>query len=208
MSNHLVKQIYNSRKYILEILEERGFDISDYHNFSIDEIHSMIPNQQLDLLLTGISKKIYIKYNIVKALRPNNLYDLIEDLYNLENILPKKDDLIIINKDEPNDTLLNTVKEIWLKDKIYIAIININRLQFNILKHELVPKHTILSEKEKDKMIKKYNISDDNMIPNISYFSPVALVLGMRPGDICKIDRFSKTAIDGEFYRICTLDVK
>ena len=46
-----------SRSMTQEILEERGFDISDYQNFSMDEIHSMVPNQQLDLLLTGKSKK-------------------------------------------------------------------------------------------------------------------------------------------------------
>jgi DNA-directed RNA polymerase subunit H (RpoH/RPB5) len=206
MSNYLVNQIYKSRKYILEILEERGFDISDYNNFTIDELYSMIQNSQLDLILSNSEeKKIYIKYNITKALRPNNVYDIVEDLFNVENILDKKDDLIIINKDEPNDTLNSVVKNIWLKDNIYISIINIARLQFNILKHELVPKHIILTDEEKTEVKKKYNIDNDNMIPNISYFSPVALVLGMRPGNICKIERFSKTAIYSEFYRICIL---
>ena len=30
---------------------------------------------------------------------------MVEDLFHLENILSKKDDFIIITKDEPNDTL-------------------------------------------------------------------------------------------------------
>tara|TARA_Y100000591_G_scaffold332570_1_gene370436 strand:+ start:4547 stop:5137 length:591 start_codon:yes stop_codon:yes gene_type:complete len=195
-----------SRKYILEILQDRGFDISEYENFTIDELFSMIQNNQLDLLVNNDKdKKIYVKYNITKTLRPNNIYDIVEDLFNVENVLEKKDDLIIIYKDEPNDTLQNTVKNIWLNDKIYIAIINIARLQFNILKHELVPKHTILTSDEKTEFKNKFNIEDDEMIPTISYFSPVSLVLGMRPGEVCKIERFSKTAINSNFYRICIL---
>ncbi len=206
MSSHFIEQIYKSRKYILEILEERGFDVNEYKQFSIDELHSIIQNQQLDMLINNKkNKKIYIKYNVYKVLRPSNIYDYVEELFNIENILNKDDDLIIINKDEPNDTLMTTIKEIWLKNNIYISIINISRLQFNILKHTLVPKHIILDEKEKLEFKKYYNITDDSMIPNISYFSPVSLVLGMRPGDICKIERPSKTSIINNFYRICII---
>ena len=208
MSNHLVNQIYNSRKYILEILEERGFDIEDYRNFSVDEIHVMVQNQQLDLLLTTGAKQVFVKYNVVKALRPTILYDYVEDLFNLEAVLTKTDELIIINKDEPNDTMLNTLKNIWINDGIKVSIINIERLQFNILKHKLVPQHTILTAVEAEEVRERYNITNDDMFPTISYFDPVCMVLGVRPDEICRIDRHSKTAIDGVFYRRCVINVK
>lgn len=208
MSNHLVNQIYNSRKYILEILEERGFDIEDYRNFTVDEIHVMVQNQQLDLLLTTGAKQVFVKYNVVKALRPNILYDYVEDLFNIESVLTKTDELIIINKDEPNDTMLNTLKNIWINDGIKVSIINIERLQFNILKHKLVPRHTILTAVEAEEVRERYNITNDDMFPTISYFDPVCMVLGVRPDEICRIDRHSKTAIDGVFYRRCVINVK
>ena len=206
MSSRFIQQIYKSRKYILEILEERGFDVNEYKQFSIDELHSVIQNQQLDMLVNNNNnKKVYIKYNVYKVLRPSNIYDYVEELFNIENILNKEDDLIIINKDEPNETITNIIKEIWLKNNIYVSIINISRLQFNILKHTLVPKHTILDELQTIEFKKYYNITDDNMIPNISYFSPVSLVLGIRPGNICKIERPSKTSIINNFYRVCVI---
>lgn len=207
MSNQLIKEIYKSRKNILDILDTRGFDVSDYNNFTYEELHTMIQNQQLDLIVKkkDDSKKVYVKYNIVKVLRPNNIYDIVEDLFHIENMLTKNDDLIIINKDEPNETLQNTIKDIWLQESIYISVLNISRLQFNILEHSLVPKHTVLDELERKKFMEKYNITDLKMIPNISYFSPISLVLGIRPGNICKIERFSKTSIDSYFYRICIL---
>ena len=44
------------------------------------------------------------------------------------------------------------------------------------------------------KFLEKYNITDIKQIPTISYFSPVSQVLGIRPGDICKIERFSEVS--------------
>ena len=201
--------IYKSRLTILEILESQGYDINDYKDFSIHEIHTMIQTKQLDLLLNNkdIEKKTYIKYHLAKTLRLNNIQEYIEDLYTLEKILTPKDDLVIITKDEPNDTLMRNVIDIWEHENIYVRIISIKRLQFNILKHELVPKHFILTdEKEIDQFIKRYNIDKDEIkrqIPDISRFSPVSLMIGIRPGQICKIERDSKTAINSLFYRIC-----
>ena len=204
-SNSHIVQVYNSRKNLLEILETRGFNTSSYNNFSISEIGILTEQDQLDMLLEDSNnKKIYVKYYINKVIKPANIYNMIEDLFYLENILTKKDDLMIIVKDEPNDTLVQTVKDIWMQDSIYTSTINIKRLQFNILNHVLVPKHSILSKPEEIEFKRKFNILDNN-IPDISYFSPVSLVLGIRPKDIVKIERKSRTAIKADFYRICKL---
>jgi DNA-directed RNA polymerase I, II, and III subunit RPABC1 len=112
---------------------------------------------------------------------------------------------MIVIKDEPNDTLLENIKDIWTTDKIYISLVNIRRLQFNILKHTLVPKHTILSDDEKELFMKKYNILDNSQIPDISYFSPVSIVIGLRPDNVVKIERTSRTSITSDFYRICKI---
>jgi DNA-directed RNA polymerase I, II, and III subunit RPABC1 len=198
--------IYNSRKYILEILEERGFDISEYSNFSITELNVIIQNNQLDILVNDKNnKKIYVRYHLTKSIRLNNIQECIDDLFNIENTLTKNDDLIIIIKEEPNDTIEKIIKQYWLKENIYISIINIKRLQYNILKHTLVPKHIILNKDEELEFRNKFNIQKDSEIPDIGYLSPVCQVLGVRPGNICKIIRTSKTSINSEYYRICKL---
>jgi DNA-directed RNA polymerase I, II, and III subunit RPABC1 len=198
--------IYNSRKYILEILEERGFDISEYSNFTINELNIIIQNNQLDILVNDSNeKKVYVRYHINKAIRQNNISEYIDDLFNVENVLSKKDDLIIIIKEEPNDTIEKAIKDIWIKDEIYVSIINIKRLQFNILKHSLVPKHILLSKEEEIEFKNTFNIQKNSEIPDIGYLSPVCQVLGVRPGNILKIIRPSRTSIDSIFYRICKL---
>ena len=73
---------------------------------------------------------------------------MIDDLFNIEEVLTKTDTLFIVVKDEVNETLMNTLKHIWEQDKIFIVIQNLKRLQFNILKHVLVPPHRVLTISE------------------------------------------------------------
>ena len=67
-----------------------------------------------------------------------------------------------------------------------------------------MPKHTILTVEETQAMMTKYNIAHLDMLPNISRYDPVAMAIGMRPGQVCRIDRFSKTAVSTPYYRICS----
>ena len=201
--NRKINAIYKSREMILEILEKRDYNISDYSGFSVNEIHALYSNQQLDLLVNNKNKKTYIKYYLDKPFKVSALHDIIEDLFNIDPILKFEDDLIIIIKDEPNESLQKAQRSIYAHDKIFVTIINIERLQFNILKHKMVPDHIILTDEEKEEIKKKYNINDDKRFPEISRFDPVAQVLCLRPGQLCKIIRPSKTAILSNFYRIC-----
>ena len=198
-------ETFNSRKTIIDLLEAQKYDVSQYKDFGINEVNTLFETKQMDMLLrkTSEDKKVYVKYHLAKSLRPVNLYEYIEDLFTLEEVLTKKDDLVVIMKDEPNDTIRKTLMNIWEQDGIFVIVINIKRLQYNIMNHVLVPPHTVLSKEEADEVKRKYNILDDSQLPDLSRFSPVSQVIGIRPGDLCRIFRPSKTAIKAEFYRVC-----
>jgi len=212
-SSSLISSIYKSRKTLLELMKKQNYNIDDYENFSINEVNSMFQNKQLDLLLekkpdenapkTERRKKIYISYYLTKTLRQQNIQEMIDDLFNLEEILTKEDTLMIIVKEDMNETMTNLLKHIWEQDGILIIIQNIKRLQFNILEHVLVPEHRVLNNEEVDQIKLKYNIMDDSQFPDISRFDPVAQIIGIRPGQVCEIIRPSKTAINSYYYRIC-----
>jgi DNA-directed RNA polymerase subunit H len=212
-SSSLISSIYKSRKTLLELMKKQNYNINDYENFSINEVNSMYQNKQLDLLLeknidvnapsTERKKKIYISYYLAKTLRQQNIQEMIDDLFNLEEVLTKEDTLMIIVKEDMNETMTNFLKHIWEQDGILIIIQNIKRLQFNILEHVLVPEHRVLTNEEVNKIKLKYNITDDSQFPDISRFDPVAQIIGIRPGQICEIIRPSKTAIQSYYYRIC-----
>lgn len=207
----LITSVYNSRKNILDLMNKQGYNTDEYSNFSINEVNIMFQNKQLDILLekkvedesTKRKKKIYIRYYLSKTIRPNNLHEMIDDLFNLEEILTKEDTLYIIIKDEINETFINELKHLWEKDKIFIVIQSIHRLQFNILNHILVPDHKVMNMMEVEEVKKRFNITNNNMFPDISRFDPVAQAIGIRPGEVCEITRQSKTAIKSLYYRIC-----
>ena len=67
----------------------------------------------------------------------------------------------------------------------------------------MVPKHTKLTSEEAIKFRKDENINNDSQIPEISRFDPVALAIGLKPGDICKILRPSRISITSDYYRFC-----
>jgi len=73
--------------------------------------------------------------------------------------------------------------------------------QFDILNHELVPHHEIISDDEKQKIMKKYKITPDQL-PKIMDNDPVSLSIGAKPGQILKIIRKSHTAKEAVAYRL------
>lgn len=204
-----ISSIFNSRVNILELLEIQKYKIDDYKYFTISDVHSMHANNQLDMLLEKEQSdgraplKIYVRYCLDKAIRSANLEEFIDDLFNLEPVLNKDDTLFIIQKDEINDPITNSLKQIWENDGIFIVVESIKRLQFNVLKHSLVPAHSIVPESDVEDIMRKYNISDKSEFPEISRFEPVAKAIGIRPGQLCHIIRPSKTAVTTDYYRLC-----
>lgn len=204
-----ITAIYKSRTNLLKILKAQGYDVSQYDNFGMNEVHAMNSNKQLDMLVVKESgQKAYVKYQLGKPLRRDNIIecvdDLYHDLYHLEKTLTKQDSLIIVMKGEMNDTNISVLNQIWEQEGINIVMFSLDRLQFNILEHVYVPKHTILTDEETQEMMMRYNVAHTDMLPNISRYDPVAMAIGMRPGQVCCIERFSKTAVKTLYYRVCT----
>lgn len=71
----------------------------------------------------------------------------------------------------------------------------------DILKHKLVPDHTILSKTEAKKILKELDIHQEQL-PKIKVDDPVAKAIGAKPGDILKITRKSQTAGKFVTYRL------
>ena len=220
-----ISRLYNARKYLLDLLISQGYDVDGYTNFGVNEVNAMFMHKQLDMLVETKSnkekgnkeKKAYIKFHLEKMLSTSHINDFIEDLYILgaggeiggmgisananDTVLTDKDVLIIVTRQEVK-TMNQYLNQLFLQGR-FIVLLSLDRLQFNILKHQYVPPHTILSKEESDEMMKKYNVADKSQLPDISRYDPVALAIGMRPGDVCKIDRASKSAVHSTYYRVC-----
>jgi len=227
-TNTDIISIYNSRKTILDILNELHNEnqplenIYDYENFNINEVEAMAKNNQLDMLfkrneLYSTSHNIYVKYMLNKTSnRSSAIKELVEELFEVEGVLTKKDTLMIISNDEPNDSLITELRYLYDNRGIFVVVHNIKRLQRNILKHRLVPKHSVVYDvvtrdddangetiSQLDKVKQLYNLKNLNQLPEISRFDPVALLIQLRPGQVCKIERDCTTSVNSLYYRIC-----
>ena len=75
--------------------------------------------------------------------------------------------------------------------------------QLDITKHELVPKHILLNDKEKEDVLKQFGIVL-KQLPRMHATDPVIQILNGKPGDVVKIIRKSSTAGETIYYRVIT----
>jgi DNA-directed RNA polymerase subunit H len=66
--------------------------------------------------------------------------------------------------------------------------------------HVYVPKHEIMTKKEAEEILIKYNCKPTEL-PLIFVSDPAILGLGVKPGDMIKITRKSSTAGQSIYYR-------
>ena len=209
----IVNKFFVSRQVILEMLEDRGWDTTEYQNYGIDDIDIMLKNMSiknkeistLDILIKGENNKILVKYVLTSKIRGSNITSLTESL--IEDVLEDGDELIIIIMDRlTNDSALESYfNNLYNKRKIYSQYFWIKKLTYNVTKHETVPKHEILTSEEINEVLQKYNIIDVTKFNFIKQNDVVAKYYGMKIGDVCRIIRKSETAGIYINYRLCVL---
>jgi DNA-directed RNA polymerase subunit H (RpoH/RPB5) len=110
-----------------------------------------------------------------------------------------------------NEAILNNFKEENLKlNKDYnlkhfknIQILHINSLTNNLLKHELVPRHEVIRNKDEINKILDDCNANITQFPIILKNDIIAKLIRLSPGDLCRITRNNHKSGINYFYRIC-----
>lgn len=198
MSN--VKETYKAFCTVLEMAKDRNYIVpEEYTKVDFNTFNYLYINKKIDIYITKhskIDKKLYIKFTY-EQYKPSLIKECINHI-NKEFLGNKNDKIILILNEKPNNTILKISKE---KQYNMIDIFWIDILQFNITKHNFVPKHELVNDEELQKIMKKYNITNLLQFPIILKTDPVIKYYDFPQGCICKITRPSITVYTHVFYR-------
>ena len=207
-----VNKLFKSRGVIVDMINLRRYDASAYSNFSVNEIEAMFKASEkktsadlgtLDITVANkLGSKLYVKYLLASKLRVNNFKSLIDEMIN--NFLKEGDEMVFVLKDKINnmDSFNNMLESYLTTNNIFIQIFCLDNLLFNITNHMLVPKMSVVSPEDKDKILENYS-ANSSQLPKILKSDPHAKFLGVRKGDLCQITRASETSGTYISYRIC-----
>ena len=203
MSQEELSLLFKVYKTLNKMMEDRGYLKSDEKEINYDSFLETIKEEKC---MKGIfcklldkndpKKKILLYYQYIPTQKLN-----METIKSFIDILSKSkvNEGLIIIPGKISDQAKKKIQEI--KNELLIEIFTLSELVVNITEHELVPKHILLSLKEKEDLLKRYRIKD-SQLPKILMSDPVARYLGLKRGDVVKIERKSETAGKYITYRI------
>lgn len=197
--------LFKSRINVLERMKKQGFSTQESQNCSIGEMQTLFDEKQMDMMFTLPEKRCYVKYFVTENLKPVKIEEIVEDLYHGESVLLNgiKDSILIIVKDEVNDTIQTFLRQLYEREGIFVIVESLPYLQFNILDHCLVHPHFVLTDEEKQTIMVTHNVISDDQFPEINRFDPISRAIGLRPGQLCRILRSSPTSIQSDYFRVC-----
>ena len=170
----------NEEKYIKNLINDDNEDLE--YTIKID--NSINYNTEI------INKKIIIKIFDYKITTINKNSPIGEFISKYNN------DYLFLIVNDINSKTENSLTD--YSDKL--EVFKFSNLQFNIIDHDLVPKHIVLNEEDTKKVMESYRAKKRDMIL-IRTNDPIAKYYKMKGGNIVKIIRDSTMTCDSVSYR-------
>lgn len=208
--------ILRSRPTILEVLENRGYNVDSYKNVSPAEIKKFASTNTGLLKITAEkrpdgpapSERIIVLYwmDPVRLRIETEIAKLWDDSTGNEAYNPATDEVLIMLNETENPAFDVQVAKQWVLHKARVSFFQLKHLINNPAKHSFVFPHRKLSAEECDYVIKTLHLKSRSELPRIIYHVDMqARILGLVPGDIVEISRSSETAGIYKVYRLCSV---
>lgn len=190
--------------HIREMLESRGDDVSYIEEHADAVMRSRYFTEFIELGTDKTTVMFALTKDILKEVAKefkdaDDVKDLVQKYNNTKNF-------IIVVSDPPSSVSTNALNA---KDKELNAVggmlqvFQVKDLLYNPSKHELVPKHEKLSEKEAKQVMEHYMLKSKLQFPVIHRTDVMARWLGLRHGDVVKITRYNETSGEYFYFRCC-----
>lgn len=208
--------LIRSRQTILDILEDRGYNVTAYRNISPDQILTLASGsaRALDIFVPkrdgsqAPCDRAVVVYQLQDRIRLK-LGTFVRDLYDVpvdsaeSSVITKADDVIVILNEPNNEVFDKTALQLWQSQKARMTFFHIKQVVVHPGRHELVPPHRKLTVEEAKELMASLHVNQKSQFPLIKHNDPQSRVLGLVPGDFVEILRPSPTAGIVKFRRIC-----
>ena len=197
---------------IEEMLSCRGDDMYIFkeHLLSMNKEDFETDRNVIDIQTSDTS----VIYALTKKLRKTIIDELKEKIKdsntNIQDFISKygsKNNIILIFNNESISTavkaLLNKYDKLFQKNGGQLQYFTLRQLMFNPTKHEYVPIHTKLTEEEVKEFMKEYMTRTKIHMHVILQSDPIAKWIGLKHGDIVKINRYNENSGESFSYRSC-----
>lgn len=111
-----------------------------------------------------------------------------------------KDALLVVH-DGLTSPAASMLRELEAKSGIVITAFQADTLLYDIWEHAAVPRHTLLTPTQRAALLKDLRCTPDQL-PRMLRDDPMARYMGLRCGDVVRIDRPSITVGRDVYYRI------
>ncbi|KAL8128590.1 hypothetical protein V2J09_017745 [Rumex salicifolius] len=197
---------YLARRTMLEMLRDRGFIIPPSEiNLTLQDFRSLYgPRPEPDCLRVSTSlqsdnnKKMLGIFCGPMMIKVSTIRGILTQLGNTESLTG----LILVVQNQVTNQAMKSLDLLPFKVEVFqvssslinmksvitpcFDILQITDLLVNITKHVLKPKHRVLTDKEKQKLLKQYNL-DEKQLPRMSQKDAVAKYYGLEKGQVVKV---------------------
>ena len=163
-------------KNMIQMFKCRNINVDRYLNKN--KKIKKLTNEQIEEIFNNILK--FDNILIIFYKKKISVKEMKVSLKKIEN--EEYEHLMLITKVKFNSYINNELKKI---DK-YLEVFLFKNFHINIITHKLVPKHILLTEEEKNKMLEKFG---KTKLPQIKFNDPISRYFNCQIGDIFKIYR-------------------
>lgn len=206
-----ISNLFRIRKTVLELLSDRGYAVlntAEDLNLSRQDFEAEFESNKYNReMLTLLRQRRDDPSDQVYVFFPE------ETRGKMVGVTPISDKVQRMERDKVKSSIIviqlgltsqarQVVDKLNGGDRVKVEVFVENELLVNITKHILVPKHEVLTDRQKVDLLKRYKLKD-SQLPRIQKKDPIARYYGMVLGQVVKITRPSETAGRYITYRIC-----
>lgn len=209
--------LVRSRTTILEMLDDRGYDVSKYKKVTGSDLLKMLPTDKnpdslmMDVLHNTDPERraivVYMSQTIKNSVttyvkrwveNDHTMGDKVYEIKNIEYIV------MLIPTEAVAETFDKAALEAWTTYKFRVQFFNLASLVNNPKKHVFQPKFEFVPPESHKELLKENYCRSKLQFPIIRFHADMmARYMGLVPEDIVKITRPSLSAGEYVLYRTC-----